>query len=762
MQWVARCGEKGAKTGATRIGYAGLMLTETDMNKNLFVDSSRPQVRHEVAARLRVVGGIGILLCALGLTTTAMGQQDAPATPNMPAVVMPSEANPATLRGEAYGTAIKALTPEELLYTQHLITLANPFFEGRAPGTRGNVLAAEYVEFYLRQRVGLKPAFPTEEKIADGTSVSTPWSSFRQPFQRGTELKVTQQTLSGTGDGQQGELVFAAGTDFNPLGYSGSGEVSGQLVSVGYSINDGPDDFTSYPEGADLKDKIALIFRFEPLNAEGKSKLAEQGFSTAAALPLKMMAAINRGAKGVILVNPPGLADPRAGKLETVRSTQSTMLPQQVPIVMMSEAAADRLLTAYGSSLAAARSVADAGKQLLSFDKSMVKLNVKLERSPIMTDNVAGVLRGKGALADEYLIIGGHYDHLGYGYFGSRDRDPAGKIHVGADDNASGTSGVLLAAQKISDLYAALPADASARSIIFVTFSAEESGLNGARAFIRKSPVPAKQVMAMLNMDMIGRLRKDKVDIDGVGTAEEWNAILDPHVQRSGLVAKRGQSGRGPSDHAEFFGAGLPVLHFFTGLHPEYHTPADLYQTINTPGAVQVVGLLTDVAMDLAKREKSLTFKQTKARSLITMPSEDEKPTGKGVGPAAPETAPSPHGAAPAATPGAAAPEAPAASGPGGVSGVRVRFGIAPGDYSGEDGVLVGDVYPNTSAAEAGLKEGDLITKWNDTALKSVEDWMPLLSKHKPGDKVTVVYTRKGKQMEGTCTLKGREERKPD
>lgn len=683
----------------------------------------------------------------------------------------------------------------ERQYTQHLITLTNPFFEGRAPGTRGNVIAAEYIDFYMRQQIGLEPAFGTEEKLTDGTVVKTPWQTYRQTFRRGSEVVAKKQAMSVKLDQEKvfepdrkPDPAFAAGVDFVPLAFSASAAASGELAFAGYAIADGPDGFKSFPADADLKDKVVMCLRFEPLNKQGKSVFTEDGsFSMASGLQIKVASLVQRGAKGVIVVNPPGVDDPRAGKLESLKTTAGMGVAQEVPVVMMSEAAADRLLSTQGASLWDMRRRADVGEFVMSWPSVKVAMEVELGREPIMTDNVAGLLRGRGSLANEYIIIGGHYDHVGYGLFGSRDVKGRGKIHVGADDNASGASGVMLAAEMMKKRYAELPADANLRSIIFVAFSAEESGLFGSIAFVRRCPVPAKSVIAMLNMDMIGRLRADRLEVDGVGTAAEWNAILDMAVPRAELNLKRGESGRGPSDHATFFGAGLPVLHFFTGLHQEYHMPSDQFQLINYSGAVRVVEFVCDVASHLAQRTEGLSFVNTKARSDVGMIMPDDPKDKPAPGPTEQRPSEPQNRMVPSAKPEATDRNSPAAgkdapkagdvkdakdvkdvkgappnkeeeepARP--VRGSRVRFGIAPGDYAGNDGVLIGDVYPGTPAAAAGLKEGDKIVKWNATEIKSVEDWMPLLAAAKPGDKVKLVYLRGKDRKETEVLLKARDD----
>ncbi len=779
------------------------------------------------SATLRSVSAV-VILSAAGLAIAATFTQPQPAAPassTAPAPMQPVPTTPPTPAapaaapaqtkpalepdaGEALSAILKSLSQDEQDYLQQVVALTDPFFEGRAPGLRGNQLAAEYFEFHFKNLIGLDPAFPTEEKLADGTELRTPWQTFRQPFRRGSETKATRKQLTFTFPSVSNEANTAASVesvsaaDFTPLGLSSNTEAEGEIVVAGYAIESGPNDFSSFPkpEGkanvtddkvapsdqADksLDGKIALIFRFEPLNAQGQSLWqgeGERNFSAAAGLQLKVGALVKRGAKGIIIVNPPGVDDPRAGRLDDIRFWQggggAGGGAASVPIVQLSERRADALLRRAGTTLATQRAIADKGGQLVPITGVKVSLAVTLERAPIMTDNVAGVLRGRGNLADEYLIIGAHYDHLGYGYFGSRDANPQGKLHPGADDNASGSAGVIIAARQLAERYSQLPANANARSIIFIVFSGEESGLNGARAFIRRAPVPANKVVAMLNMDMIGRLRSGRLSIDGTGTAKQWNELLDKHLanpDHAGFAVKRGPSGRGPSDHAEFYGAQIPVLHFFTGLHREYHTPADLYPTVNFLGAVRVVKLVSDMAFDLATNAEPPTYTTTRARSTITDPDDgdtspaDSPPQRRPIIQPAVSTTPAalpsaekpatPTPAAPAASPTNAKPDTDASQTPAaGPRSGRVRFGIAPGDYSGEEGVVIGDVYANTPAAAAGLKEGDRMTAWNGKSLKSVEDWMPLLQAHQPGDKVEITFVRAGKEMKATATLTARQ-----
>ncbi|MDX2132264.1 MAG: M28 family peptidase [Planctomycetota bacterium] len=600
------------------------------------------------------------------------------------------------------------LRREAEVYRQHLFTLADPLFEGRAPGTLGNRVAASYLELELR-RLGLEPAFP-----AEGAEPGSPRTTYRQAFDpRGARAPVGRAKLPrkafeyGEGDAR---VSLTHGTDFKILGYSGDGAVTGPLAFAGYSIEEGEDDYTSYPRGKMLEGKVAIVLRFEPMTAEGRSKWAETGWTVSAALDPKLRAAAEAGATAIILVNPPGAQDPRVGE---VAGLELGTRPLRVPVVMMTQDAADALVKAadaQGRSLADLRALADADGGVIDLPKAPVTLDVKVERASTRTDNVGAILPGRGALADEWIIIGSHYDHVGYGQVGARPENN-GKIHPGADDNASGTTGNLLAAARLTDAYA--QGEGDARSILFLWFSAEESGLEGARHFADNPIMDLRKVSLMLNMDMIGRLRERRVEVGGVGTGVGLQEWLQPYWDSSGLEVKPIRMGASNSDHFAFHLKDVPNLFFFTGLHREYHTPADVAELVNVEGAVQIADLVSRVALDAAQRPEKFEFDSGRERAADA----DEPPP-------APRT------------------------------GLRVRFGIMPGDYAGEDGVLVGDTTgPDTPAAKAGLKAGDRITRWNGEKVTTIEQWMGLMAKNNPGDVVEIVFVREGAEQTTKATL---------
>ncbi len=604
------------------------------------------------------------------------------------------------------------LGPVATQWYQHVITLSNPYFEGRAPGTRGMDAAADYVEFWMK-RVGLEPAFPAATSAGGATPTSgdaaaADWTSHRQRF---TLPGGMARALDSTVATANGELQVDK--DFTLLAMCGTAETAAlPIVFAGYAIEDGKDGYSSFDKDQDLKGKAVVFFRYEPLDANGKSRWADKRFSEHSAVGSKIEELTKRGAAAIVMVAPPGAADGRT-TMETVESSRWGRR-LDVPLVQLSIPAAERLLKSGDpdkKSLLEWRQLADDGKvKCVALGAgATLQFNTRLDSGGTPAENIGGVLRGKGALADQWLVVGAHYDHVGMGYFGSSP-DNAGKLHPGADDNASGTAAMLLMAQQLGDLYAGKNAPQDARSILFLAFTAEESGLRGSKWWVEHPTVPADKLVMMLNMDMVGRLRSDSLSVYGTGTAEGFLDILRPVFVASELNIYADPSGRGPSDHASFYGAGIPVLFFNTGNHDIYHTPKDFGHTVNPAGAAKVVALGTTVTAMIATREKPLVFK-----------SSDDAPTaGRGY--------------------------------------ASVRLGVMPGmSEEGADhpeGVLVESVSANTSAADAGIQKGDVLLKWNGDALADGRAMVTKLREHKPGDVVKMSVWRAGKTMEIDVTLK--------
>jgi len=610
-------------------------------------------------------------------------------------------------------------------FRAHIDFLASPTLAGRGPGLAGNRTAAEYIENHFRS-LGLKPAFPAGERPgADKGIEETP--SYYQAFTAGRDVKVRDATFSFTplGPGLDPRIerqTLVLNQDYVVLGNSGTASVEGELAFVGYAIEEAaggggggaqPQD-ASFIESDDLTGKIAVMLRFEPLGENGKSRLGQDGeWSPASAISDKVMAVVKRNAAAIILVSPPGVDDKRGHALETPEASAAWTRSLVIPAVMLSQAAGERLVKAadaHKRTLYDLRKVADKGRagtddgtsSVIALPAATVKLETTVARVDRVTWNLGGVLAGAGDLASEFVVIGGHYDHIGFGYQGGSVSNEYGKIHPGADDNASGTTGLLLCAERLTRHFAAAQSEPR-RSILFLAFSAEEMGLIGSREFIKASPIDAASISAMLNMDMIGRLRDNRMDVFGAGTAEGFGDLIKPHLDASKIEIKLSPGGRGPSDHANFYGAGVPVLHFYTGVHPEYHTPRDTVDLIDVPGAVNIVQMITDITAAVATRPDRLRFTSTDRDSASTL---------------SPDTGPA-------------------------MRSMKVRFGIAPANYAeGDAGVAVGEVFDGTSAAEAGIKTGDRLMRWNGEAIEDVQGWMKFLVQHKPGDTVDVTVAR--------------------
>jgi hypothetical protein len=607
------------------------------------------------------------------------------------------------------------LGPIATLWYQHVQTLANPFMEGRAPESRGIEIAKEYIEFYFRL-YGLEPAFPaagTGEALGGEVETNSVWVTYRQPFTFNSGGARIRAQVSDAFVAINGEELSNRDA-YTFLGVSGSGHLTAPVSFVGYAIEDGEDGYTSFDEDTDLAGRIAMVLRYEPLTEEGTSQWSRQRFSTHASMANKLRNLRERNAAGIILVNPPGSRD-GATRLETMGRSAQFGPAMTIPVVQVVPEVAERMLqkaSPDSGDLLTWRRKADTGEvRTVHLDGSLQvtlagNVNRAGARAGIETENVAAVLRGRGSIADQWIVVGGHLDHIGYGQFGASPTN-RGKLHAGADDNASGTAGVLILARTLSEKYANMPEDAELRSIIFIGFSAEESGLHGSRHFASNLPVPADQITAVLNMDMIGRVRDNTISVMGTGTGEGLRDILKPHFVGSGLTVHTTPGSSGRSDDASFIAVNIPAVHVFSGMHAEYHAPEDQAYTINPAGARDTLRMLHNIAMDLAQRPEKLVF---------TTP-ERIRTADRGYGP--------------------------------------VRLGIRPGMAADGQvpGVLIEDVSLGTPAEAAGLRSGDIITAWNGEPLDGMAGLFAQLQKHKPGDTVTLTIDRDGEAQNVDVTF---------
>jgi hypothetical protein len=319
----------------------------------------------------------------------------------------------------------------------------------------------------------------------------------------------------------------------------------------------------------------------------------------------------------------------------------------------------------------------------------------------LATQNVVALLRGGDpALRREYVVIGAHFDHLGRSTTGALDPEARDAVRLGADDNASGTAAVL----ELARIFAKSP---PRRSLLFVNFSGEEQGTLGSSYFVDHMPVPIDSVDAMLNFDMVGRLRADRLIVYGVATAKELLEILERANAATRLAIAAQGDGFGPSDHSSFYARGIPVLHFFTDLHDDYHRATDVAEKVDAGGEARVVALAERVAREIADRPSRLTYLRT-------------------VQPA---------------------PMAPR-------EGSEVYLGTIP-DMAGGDtpGLRLSGVRAGSPADAAGLKAGDVIVEFGGRPVKDLYEYSDALYSRKPGDVISVVVLRGGQRLTLQVTL---------
>src|SRR6516225_6121330 len=438
------------------------------------------------------------------------------------------------------------------LYLDDVQALTAPEMEGRGDDTKGLSRAAHMLEQHYR-KLGLKPA---------GTN------SYFQPFTviTGARLKSGGNRISLQSGAEKRDLKL--NEDFVPFSFSSSGSASSSVVFAGYGATADEFGYDDYA-GIDVKDKIVLVLRYEPAIFAAKS--GNQGLTRHAQLITKAINARNHGAKALVLANGK-LGD---GEEDLLTRFGSVSGPENtgIMLVQVKNDVADRWLRSAGKSLAGMQEQINHLGKPQSFDLPEtlhVAMDVDIETTRATVNNVLAYLPGK---SDEYVIIGAHYDHLGRGNHDSLAPSQIGQIHPGADDNASGTAGVMELARTLAPLKGQLP-----RGILFASFAGEELGLLGSAHWVQSPTMPLDKAVAMLNMDMIGRIKDDKVYIGGVGTGSTLKSDVEQADANSGFKIEYSPGGYSASDHTSFVTKHIPVLFFFSGLHTDYHKPSDTWE----------------------------------------------------------------------------------------------------------------------------------------------------------------------------------------
>jgi hypothetical protein len=570
---------------------------------------------------------------------------------------------------------------------------------------------------------------------------------------------------SGGTEAKRFELKLAEG--FTPLAVGGSGAVDAPLIFVGYGITAknlkrGDETFT-YDDyaGIDAKGKVVIVLRKEPQQKDKASPFNGTQNSPHALFNRKIENAVEHGAAAIIFVNDgleltgkreentkllkaalDKLNELRGQLAKTPESDEAfqktaasvnkaaaeaedlskalaaggdvllpftgageTVTHQKTPIFFCTRTAVEQLLSATEQkSLAMLERGIDEDLKPRSFDlagwRAVGGTNVIEKKTKVK--NVVAVLEGEGPLANETIVLGAHYDHLGFG--GSGSLAPwTTDIHNGADDNASGTATLIEVAGRLSTM-----SPRPRRRIVFIAFTGEEKGLYGSAFYARQPRFPLENTIAMFNLDMVGRLTDDKLAVYGTGTAKEFDSLIERLCQEQGFKLTKHAGGFGPSDHSSFYAKKIPVLHLFTGTHSDYHRPSDDTEKLNIAGMRRVSDFLVDIVKAIDASDSRPSYVEIRRVESISGPAEGDRPS----------------------------------------------FGSMPAYPNPvKDGVLLEAVLEGTAADKAGIKGGDVLTKFGEYKITVLEDFEAALRQHKPGDTVKVTVRRGENLIEADVTL---------
>jgi Peptidase family M28/PDZ domain len=600
--------------------------------------------------------------------------------------------------------------------------LASDMLEGRRTGTPGANDAAHYIsgEFSL---LGLRPGMQMAGPARTRGEVR---ARYLQPFPYvstvvlgpGNQLVVNGHPVDG--------VKFKSGEDWMPLGFSSNGSLKAVGVTfVGYGISSSELKYDDYSI-SNAKNRVAIAFAGSP---DGDNPHGQ--FMQAGQLRFKAAAARAVGALALLIItNEEKLADDRLSKLSYDNAGEAG-----IPVAVISRKMAAQLLPLGG--LVEYKSVADIralkspstngvtagmprGLQLRTNVPSLsIDLTTDVQRRDSPSFNVVGVLAGSDPkLKNETIVIGAHYDHLGRGGEGSL-APREGAVHHGADDNASGVAGLIELARMFST-----QRPKPRRTIVFIAFSGEEEGLIGSNYYVNHPVVPMANTVAMINLDMVGRLKDDKLVIGGIGTSSEWRALVNDqnvaadlktaHVTNGSPGSARpfaltlNEDGYGPSDHSSFYAKQVPVLFFWTGTHNDYHKPSDTAEKINYEGQARIVSFVANIVRQLDKNDKRPTYTVAKSES-----------TGRS-------------------------------------TGFRVYLGTIPNYADSNDGLKLDGVRDDSPAAKAGLKAGDKIVRIGTRDVKNVYDYTYALGEMKAGQEYEIEVIRGSERLKLKITPEAR------
>jgi hypothetical protein len=586
--------------------------------------------------------------------------------------------------------------------------LASDRLRGRGTYTPGIDLAAKYI---------------AQQFAVAGLDIKRFNNSPFQRFSHFTEPALgagNELTIRGP---KQQQVELEVGKDFTPLSVSHPGNFELPLAFVGYGITAPALGYDDYAD-IDVAGKAVIVLRHEPQQDDPSSVFDGTRNSKYAFLDGKIKNAARHGAKAFIFCSDgysveaqqTGGVTPRSSTFGDDRllnfDVRGKLSKQPIPVIHCRREFVDHLLTASSEEGLASlerlidRELRPASRDLPGWEAAG---SIAIEQKANSLKNVVGVLAGQGDIANEVVVIGAHYDHLGMGGFGTLAPWTVA-IHNGADDNASGTAAMMEIARRL-----AARRDDLQRSVMFIAFSAEEKGLIGSEHYVSNPLFPMKNTVAMLNLDMVGRLGK-QLTINGTGTATQFESAVSQLGTKYQFPISTSASGYGPSDHSSFHARGVPVLHFFTGLHEDYHRPSDDYDKLNYEGMCQITDLVTDLAFELATaaQRPEPTSSDTYASILNLRQSPGTTNT---------------------------------------VASQSIDLGVTVDSDLVDGGLKVTRILKYSLAAEAGMRTGDVILYVAGQSVSSAAEMQDAIERSKSAGPIALVVRRTGLEIELTVAV---------
>ncbi|HEV7644327.1 MAG TPA: M20/M25/M40 family metallo-hydrolase [Pyrinomonadaceae bacterium] len=550
--------------------------------------------------------------------------------------------------------------------------LASDKLEGRETGTSGAISAASYIAgrfTALKLKPGLKGSYLRSFPYFSGVELG-----------KNNALKITLPQMSA---------AINLRSNWMPTGFSSNGSLPNtDIVFAGYGIVSEEGKVDEYA-GLDVKDKIVLVFSGAPDAGNPHSPFMRFGD-----VRIKAKIAHDKGAKALLVISAETkLEDDKLAQLKFDQTLGDTAIPAAViarPIgALLLGDQSEEELKKDEQWISLRKEAGEIKLNLSGRPKASAEIKVDLVKKQVEATNVIGILEGTDPqLKNEAIIIGAHYDHLGHGGPSSLAVNST-EIHHGADDNASGTAAVLELARQFAK------AKNNKRTLIFMCFSGEEEGLLGSKAYTSDPAFPLDKTIAMINMDMVGRLKDNKLSVGGIGTAGEWKALVEgKNTPAPAFQLQLSEDGFGPSDHSSFYAKQIPVLFFFTGAHEDYHKPSDTADKINYAGESQIVSYISEIIKSIDGSTAKPTYAVAKSSSM-------------------------------------------------GRSTFSVSLGTVPNYAEGNnDGLLLDGVRDGSPAAKAGVKPGDKIVMLAGKEIRNISDYTYVLGEMKAGEEYEIVVVR--------------------